>query len=279
MTSPDTLSHHDVEQVARHFDELGVGEWERLLKTPVDEVNLYLHTHYMKKHAPPGSRVLEIGAGAGRFTQVLATLAMRITVADISPVQLELNRRHAQQYGFAHAVEDWRQVDICDMAQFASRSFDCVVAYGGPFSYTLDQRDSALQECLRALRPDGTLLFSVMSLWGTVHRHLKGVLSIPVECNQKITRSGDLTPQTLPGRTHPMHLFRAAELRVWLNQANLTIVALSASNCLSSCWDDCLKEIRSDDARWNELLRMELEACAEPGSLDMGTHIIGVAKK
>jgi len=76
-----------------------------------------------------------------------------------------------------------------------------------------------------------------------------------------------------------MHLFRAAELRAWLEQANLHVVALSASNCLSLCWEACLTEIRSDEPRWNELLRMELEACAEPGALDMGTHIIGVAKK
>lgn len=272
-------SRYDGEQVARHFDELGLGEWERLLKTPVDEVNFYLHSHYLEKYAPRGSRVLEIGAGSGRFTQVLAALAVRITVADISPVQLELNRRHAQEYDFAHAVEDWRQVDISDMSQFESCSFDCVVAYGGPFSYALDQRDSALRECLRVLRPDGVLLFSVMSLWGSSHRHLKGVLSIPVEYNQQITRTGDLTPETLPGRTHPMHLFRVAELRAWLKQTGLTIIALSASNCLSLCWDDYLTEIRSDEPRWNELLRMELEACAEPGALDMGTHIIGVVKK
>jgi hypothetical protein len=31
--------------------------------------------------------------------------------------------------------------------------------------------------------------------------------------------------------------------------------------------------------KWGELLRMELEACAEEGSLNMGTHLIGVARK
>jgi len=40
-----------------------------------------------------------------------------------------------------------------------------------------------------------------------------------------------------------------------------------------------LAEIRADEGKWQELLRMELEACAEPGCLDMGTHLIGVARK
>jgi hypothetical protein len=39
-----------------------------------------------------------------------------------------------------------------------------------------------------------------------------------------------------------------------------------------------LKEIRNDADKWNELLRMELEACAEEGCLNMGTHLIAVAK-
>ena len=76
-----------------------------------------------------------------------------------------------------------------------------------------------------------------------------------------------------------MHMFRASEFRAWLAQAGLTVVALSASNCLSLGWGDFLQEIKSDGEKWGELLRIELEACAEGGCLDMGTHIIGVAKK
>jgi hypothetical protein len=118
-----------------------------------------------------------------------------------------------------------------------------------------------------------------MSLWGTVHHSLDGVLGIPVEINRKITATGDISPETFPGRGNYMHLFRAGELREWLIQANLRIVAMSASNCLSIGWNDWLEEIRSDEEKWEELLRMELEACAEEGSLNMGTHMIAIAEK
>ena len=273
-------SNYRPEWVAGYFDEFGIGEWERLVATPVDEVSLYIHTHYLKQYVPAGARVLEIGAGAGRFTQFLATLGARILVADISQVQLDLNRQHARESGFAHAVEGWQQVDICDMARFQSGSFDCVVAYGGPLSYVLDQRDVALQECARVLKPGGILLASVMSLWGSAHRHLDGVLNItPIENNQRIIDTGNLTPETLPGARHFVHMFRANEFRDFLTQAGLTVLALSASNCLSLGWEELLAEIRADEAKWRELLRMELEACAEPGCLDMGTHLIGVARK
>jgi SAM-dependent methyltransferase len=271
---------YNAEMIAKYFDDFGIQEWNRLAATPVDEVSLYIHTHYLEKYIQAGSRVLEIGAGAGRFTQVLAGLWCRVLVADISAVQLELNKQHAHQYGFAPAVEDWQQLDICNLGQLETGAFDYVVAYGGPLSYVLDQRDIALQECHRVLKPKGFLLLSVMSLWGSAHRRLEGVLALPAAINQKITASGDISAETFPGRQNSyMHLFRAGELREWLAQANMRVVAMSASNCLSLGWDEWLKEIRSDDEKWQELLRMELEACAEEGSLNMGTHIIAIAEK
>jgi SAM-dependent methyltransferase len=277
---PENKSNYVPAQAARHFDEFGMQEWQRLTATPAAEVSLHIHTHYLQKFVAAGSRVLEIGAGAGRFTQVLADLGAKICVADISATQLKLNQELAQKFDFAHAVEDWVQADICDLSQFAAVSFDCVVAYGGPLSYVLDQRVTAVQECERVLRRNGRFLASVMSLWGSAHNALRGVLAVPAASNQRITTTGDITPDTFPGREgHFLHMFRAGEFRHLLEQADFSVLALSASNCLSIGWNDYLAEIRHDEEKWAELLRMELEACADPASLNSGTHIIGVAAK
>ncbi|MFH2037815.1 MAG: class I SAM-dependent methyltransferase [Chloroflexota bacterium] len=273
-------TNYSPELISQYFDELGVKEWDRLTNTPADEVSLYIHTHYLKKHISQGDQILEVGAGAGRFTQILAGLGTQIMVADISRVQLDLNKQLAHEFGFDQAVKDWRQLDICDMSDFDPYSFDCVVAYGGPFSYVLDKRDLALSECLRVLRPGGLLFLSVMSLWGTAHGFLNGVLSMPVAANQEITKSGDITPQNFPERKNNfMHMFRVDELTNWLEKRGLIILDRSASNCISLTWNATLSQIKDDTEKWNELLRMELEACAEAGCLNMGTHLIVVAKK
>ena len=106
---PGGKSNYDPAQAARYFDEFGMQEWQRLTATPVAEVSLHIHTHYLQKYVAAGSRVLEIGAGAGRFTQVLADLGAYICVADISATQLKLNQELAQKFEFAHAVEAWVQ--------------------------------------------------------------------------------------------------------------------------------------------------------------------------
>jgi SAM-dependent methyltransferase len=274
------LPAYNADAVVQHFDEFGVQEWDRLVQSPADEVSLYIHSHYLEKYISKGDRVLEIGAGAGRFTQILAGLNAQILVADISSIELDLNRRFAAELGFSQAVLDWQRADICDLSRFKSNSFDCVVAYGGPFSYVMEKRNLALGECLRVLRPGGLLLLSVMSLWGSAHGRLDGVLATPIPANQKITSTGDISPATFPERkSNFMHLFRADELRGWLSLNQIEILDMAASNCLSLTWNESLKKIRNDADKWDELLRMELDACADDGCLGMGNHIVAVVAK
>ncbi len=268
----------DPQSIASFFDQYGQREWDRLVATPAAEISLHIHLHYLRRFIKPDMRVLEIGAGAGRFTQALAELGVCVLVADISPGQLALNREFAARLGFAGAVEDWQETDICDLSRWSDASFDAVVAYGGPFSYVLERRDQALSECLRVLKPGGRLLASVMLLWGTVGSALASVLDVPPEYNTRIIATGDLTPATLPERTRNlMHMFRADEVRVWLAKSGRQPLALSASGVLANGLPaDVMAPIRQDEVKWQELLRMELEASADSGALDMGTHLIFV---
>jgi SAM-dependent methyltransferase len=273
------MTRYDPQWVRQFYAEYGEKEWDRHEKTPTEEVKLHVHRHYLAKHISSGDRVLEIGPGPGRFTQMLAELGAKIVVADISPVQLDLNREYAKKLGFASAVEEWLELDVCEMGIVADGGFDAVVCYGGPLSYVFEQRDEAISEILRVTRPDGVVLLGVMSLWGTTHEFLPGVMDVSEDENWEIIGSGDLCPDTLSQSTHNCHMFRADELRRFLEEAGVEILEMSASNCLSAAWGDRLEEVRNDTAKWKHLLEMEVEACREPGCLDMSTHLIAVIKK
>lgn len=273
------MSNYKPEAVVSYFDAFGLGEWERMVSDPIAEVKHFVHSHYLREFVPAGSRVLEIGAGPGRYTQLLAERGCRVTVTDISPVQIDLNKAHAEKYGFADAVETWHVLDMCEMPRFADGAFDVVLAYGGPLSYVMDRREVALGECVRVTRPGGRLLFGVMSLWGTAHAALAGVLHLPPDINALIVETGDLTEQTSMRGNHFCHMFRASELRGFLEAAGLTVQAMSASNVLCTNWGEAMAESRQDETKWQELLQIELMASAEAGCLDMGTHLIAVAKK
>ena len=276
MSKPN---YYNPDWAENYYDEYGDREWTRFTRSPADEVSLFIHTHYLERFVKPGSRVLDVGAGPGRFTKVLADMECRVVVADISQVQLDLHRKHAEALSFEDAVEERLRLDICDMSVLSDESFDAVVCYGGPLSYIFDQAPTALGECVRVCRRGGYVLASVMSLWGPAHRYLDEILKIPPENNRKITETGDLTPENWPDARHRCHMFRPNEVRQLVNQSGLTVAAISASNCLSIGWNDSLVEVKNDPTKWQELLRMELSACREEGCVGMGDHIIVVGKK
>jgi SAM-dependent methyltransferase len=210
----------------------------------------------------------------------LAKITEQIVVADLSPVQLQLNRENAQRLGYAGAIERWVECDICNLQpHFGEAAFDAVVCYGGPLSYVFNERERALAELLRVTRPGGRLFLGVMSLWGTLHHFLPGVLQIDPAVNRKIITSGDIGPEQSAASTHFCHMYRAAELRAFLERAGAEIEVLSASDCLSATWAEPLEAAQKDEATWQHLLEMEIEACREPGCLDMGTHLIAVCRK
>ncbi|MEA5596258.1 class I SAM-dependent methyltransferase [Rivularia sp. UHCC 0363] len=273
------MHEYSSQWVANYFDDYSEKEWERLVKTPTEEVKLFIHTHYLKEYIRSGDYVLEIGAGAGRFTQILVELGARVIVADISEKQLNLNKKYAEELGFIKGIEDWFQLDICDMKQLENHQFDSVVCYGGPLSYVFDRRDIALQEILRVLKCKGKALLSVMSLWGSIHEFLPSTLKVTSEDNANIIKTGDLCPENFHGANHHCHLFRAQELVKFLEINQTQILTISASNCLSAAWGERLLEIRQDTTKWQDLLLMELEASREQGCSDMGTHIIAIVEK
>lgn len=266
---------YDPTEIAAHFDRLGAREWDRFDRTLGDRVSLAVHSRVLEQFVPRASHVLEIGAGPGRFTEQLHRLGCRITVGDLSATQLKLNEETARTLGFAAGVTSWHQLDICDLGRFPDAGFDAVVAFGGPLSYVFERRDDALRECLRVLRPDGVLLLSVMSLWGTLHRHLAGVLTLPVEANRSIVTTGDLTRENDPDSTHHSHMFRAAELRGFLERFALELLWLSASSAITTGVE---LGALTDERKWDMVLDFEMMACSEPGYLDAGTHLIAVAR-
>ena len=91
-------SKYNPEWTATYYNNYAEKEWTRFMRRPADRVNLFVHTHYLRHFVKPGSRVLEIGAGPGRFTQILADLGCRILVSDISEVQLKLHQKYARRW-------------------------------------------------------------------------------------------------------------------------------------------------------------------------------------
>lgn len=269
---------YDAKYISEFYDAYGTTEWERLEKTPADRVSLHIHKHYLEQYIGADDRVLEAGAGPGRFTIELAKLRARVTVGDISKRQLELNAHYVAQADCEEAVEARVPLDITDLGHFETGSFDAVVCYGGALSYVMDRADDAVKELLRVVKPEGHLFISVMSLVGATRIFLEGILGLEnfPDLVERVNRDGILTNESNNG--HPLKLYRSKALQALLEYHGAEVVAMSAANLISAGRDEMLEPFLKTPI-WDKFLAWELDYCAEAGAVDCGTHILAVAQK
>ena len=264
----------DPAHTAAYYDAYGEREWTRFEDGPTPRVSLAVHLHYLRRFAKPGDRVLDVGAGPGRFTIELARLGAEVVVADISPAQLELNRARVEEAGLEKQVTDRVVADVLDLSRW-SDEFDATICYGGALSYVLDRAPEAAAELARVTRPGGHVLVSVMSLVGTVLQFMEGLLDLArrdgVPFQEEIVATGFLPERGTDYGHLPMKLFRWPELQELLAPHG-EIVAASAAGLLASAEPE-EPELRDLFDRW------EIDLAADPGALSCGQHTLAVVRK
>lgn len=265
---------YDPSRVATFFDEYGEQEWTRFEDARTPAPSLDVHLEQLRRFVRPGDRVLDIGAGPGRFTIELARLGAKVVAADLSRGQLELNRERVEAAGFENHVEERVLADVTDLSHWADASFDVVVCFGGPLSYALERAEQALEELVRVTKPGGHVLVSVMSLVGAITHYLPILLDLVrrdgAAKNDEIVRTGLLPDEPDYGHL-AMKLFRWGELEALLSPHG-TIVAASAAGLLPA-------EQPEEPEVKEFLVRTELALAEEPGALACGQHIVAVLRK
>jgi ubiquinone/menaquinone biosynthesis C-methylase UbiE len=274
-----SAADHSVARVREVFDSFGQ-EWERLRQDVAGRVSFEIHRRFLDEYLAPGMRVLEVGAGPGTFTQHMALRGARLTVTDLSPVQLADNRQRITGAGLGGAVEDFRVADVRDLSPWADASFDLVVAYGGPLSYVFEDAPAALREMLRITRAGGAVVTSVMSTLGSYRHLIAGATQIIAEygddANDEVLRTGDLRPVQPTG--HVCTIYRAEQVPGLVAQSGGNLAGMSASNWSSLGDPQALARLEADPGHWARFLDNETWSCRQPGCLNGGTHLIFAAR-
>ena len=120
----------------------------------------YLTTmRYIQKFLKPGDKILEIGAGTGRYSITLAKMGYDVTAVDLTPKHVEMMKRKSRK------LKNFRCMvaDALDLNMFADNSFDMVLNFG-PMYHLFSKKDNnqAIKETLRVANKNGICMFAYL---------------------------------------------------------------------------------------------------------------------
>lgn len=122
--------------------------------------------NYIHRYASEHSRILEIGAGTGRYSVVLAKEGMDVTAVELAEVNLAVLRENSKGLTNIRSFLG----DATDLSRFPDGSFDVTLSLGPMYHlYGAEEVDRAIDEAVRVTRPGGVIMFAFISVFAIMY--------------------------------------------------------------------------------------------------------------
>lgn len=143
-----------------------VDEDSRLQNNRHGQLEYAVTMHYIHRFAAPGSKVLEVGAGTGRYSIALAKEGMDVTAVELVEKNLDVLKQNSR--GVDHISSF--QGDATDLSRFEDEAFDVTLVLG-PLYHLYDAEDihKTIDEAIRVTKKDGVILFAFLSVFGIMY--------------------------------------------------------------------------------------------------------------
>ena len=235
----------------------------------------------IERHAPPPpAAVLDVGGAAGAYALWLAERGYEVHLVDAAPrLVAEARRRSAQALRALAScrVGDARALDDADGSA-------AMVLLLGPLYHLTEaaDRQAALREAARVLRPGGVLVAAGISRWASaldgLARELLGDERFAAIVERDAREGQHRNPTERLDYFTTAYFHRPEELRAEVEEAGLAVEALYGIEGPGWILPD-LAERWADAGRRETLLRVARLLEAEPAVLGCSAHLLVVGRK
>ena len=156
-------------------------EDSRLQRSRHGQLEYAVTMNYIHRFAAPGSSVLEVGAGTGRYSVALANEGFHVTAVELVESNFSILQKNSRGIERLQAV----QGDATDLSRFADQSFDMTLVLGPLYHlYGKEDVQKAIDEAIRVTKKNGIIFFAFISVFGIMYaNYLQGNWSAGQEEN------------------------------------------------------------------------------------------------
>ena len=262
-----------IETVRKFYDETVNYEWNRLER---HKVEFELCKRYINRYIKPNDRVLDLGGGPGRYSLYMAEQGCDVTLADLSQKNVDFALNKAKELGLPLSG---MCVDSRDLSGIDDEQFDHVLCMG-PMYHLKDKNDriKTIEECLKKLKPNGTIFVAFVSSYSFVWDYLLRDPALILENERKSQLNIMLDDESFSGLGFTDNFFiRPKDVLPFFEPFSME--KLHLINCESFLYlreAELLRQTPEVVSAWLDLAE---QVCEREDFLSLAEHIMYVGKK
>lgn len=244
-------------------------EDSRLIKDRAHNIEYLTTTRYIQKFLKPGAKILEIGAGTGRYSLALAKMGYNVTAVDLTPKYVEIMKRKSKRLKNFQCME----ADSLDLNMFKDNSFDMVLNLGPMYHlFTLKDKKQAIKETLRVAKKNAICMFaylshsSIMLSYGLRKNHVSEIVS----CVDKTGRIKDIPEKVFVA-------FYVEDFKKLFEETKTTYITNVATDGIAPAMSEWVEQLSKKD--YQEFINWHFMTCERLDQQGLSSHLLYICKK
>ena len=230
--------------------------------------------HYIEKYVKLGARILEIGAGTGRYSHTLARQGYAVDAVELVEHNIDIFKKNTQSGENITII----QGNAMNLSAFSDNQYDITLLLGPLYHlYTVADKQQALSEAIRVTKPGGIIFAAYVISDGCLldEGFNRGNINI---C--EYIKNGLLDSETFAASSEPKDLFelvRKEDIDELMAVFSTTRLHYVASDGLALFMRESINNMDNDT--FNLFLKYHFATCERTDMVGLTSHAIDIFKK
>jgi len=241
-------------------------EDSRLNRSKAARVEFLTTVKFAQMYLKQGSKIIDIGAGAGEYSLYFAKQGYSVTSVELADDNIAAFRKK-----MTHDVDiDLRQGNACDLSEFGDSSFDVVLLLGPLYHISnAKERKKCIDEARRICKKDGIIFFAYIS-------NDMVVLTESFLYDSGFWKNGCYNKETFDLENFPFVFSDVEDARNELMRNGISLLHEIGVDGVSELLAEKINQL--DDEDYNQYLKYHFYCCEKPEMLGRSSHLLFVGR-